>query len=222
MLTSIRYAVLLASAPALFSQARFDMAVRNDFFAGFAGNLAALEHGMKACADVLAENPKHAEAMVWHGTGTFFLSGEAAKSGDYPKSAELYRKGLEEMAAAVALSPDNPAVLIPRGAALLTGSRSIPGAQGANLLKTGLADYEKVYELQSAYFDRLSGHARGELLFGLAEGYLRSGDLARAREWFSKLAAVDDPENGHRQQAWKYLETGSLTGTANCAGCHVK
>jgi len=126
------------------------------------------------------------------------------------------------MAAAVALSPDNPAVLIPRGAALLTGSRSIPGAQGANLLKTGLADYEKVYELQSAYFDRLSGHARGELLFGLAEGYLRSGDLARAREWFSKLAAVDDPENGHRQQAWKYLETGSLTGTANCAGCHVK
>ena len=135
MLTSIRYAVLLASAPALFAQARFDMAVRNDFFAGFAGNLAALEHGMKACADVLAENPKHAEAMVWHGTGTFFLSGEAAKSGDYPKSAELYRKGLEEMAAAVALSPDNPAVLIPRGAALLTGSQR-PRQQASILLRS--------------------------------------------------------------------------------------
>jgi hypothetical protein len=50
------------------------------------------------------------------GTGTFFLSGEAAKRGDYPKSAGMCRKGLEEMAAAVVLAPDKPAVMIRRGA----------------------------------------------------------------------------------------------------------
>jgi hypothetical protein len=95
--TTIRDTVVLATAPALFAQV-CHMAVRNDFLAGFAGNLAALERGMKAPYG----NPQaHAEAMVWHGTGTFFLSREAAKRGDYPKSAGMYRKGLEELAAAV-------------------------------------------------------------------------------------------------------------------------
>ena len=89
------------------------------------------------------------------------------------------------------------------------------------LLQTGLADYEKVYRLQPAYFDKLNGHARGELLFGLAEGYLRAGDQSRARQWFEKLAAVDDPENGHLKQAKEYLESGNLAGTRSCVGCHV-
>jgi hypothetical protein len=89
------------------------------------------------------------------------------------------------------------------------------------LLKTGLADYEKVYAIQKPYFDTLNGHARGELLFGLAEGYQRAGDEARARDWFEKLAAVNDPENGHLKQAKAYLETNKLTGTGNCIGCHV-
>ena len=94
MWTTIRYTVLLATAPALFAQVCLDMAVRNDFFAGFAGNLLALERGTRACENALTENPKHAEAMVWHGTGTFFLSGEAAKRGDYPKSSAKPRTWL--------------------------------------------------------------------------------------------------------------------------------
>src|ERR1051326_6901329 len=48
---------------------RFDFLVREDFFAGMAGNREAFNRAMKVCEDALAKNPKHAEAMVWHGSG---------------------------------------------------------------------------------------------------------------------------------------------------------
>ena len=148
-------------------------------------------------------------------------SGVAAESGDFTKTAELYKKGLDEMAAAVALAPDNVGVVIPRGATLLTASHTVPGDNGKELLRMGLADYEHVYQIQAPRFDKLPGHARGELLFGLAEGYARLGDAGQARQWFEKLAAVDDPENGHLGQARDYLKTGSLGGSVKCVGCHV-
>ena len=218
---TLTLSVLVAGAALLVAQQRFDMKVRNDFFSGFTGNREALERGMKACETALAENPKHAEAMVWHGAGLFFQSGQLFKAGDASKGGELYQRGLNEMSAAVALAPENIAVLIPRGATLLAASQSIPGDNGKELLKTGLADYEKVYGIQAATFDKLSGHAAGELLFGLAEGYQRMGDDARSRLWFEKLAKVGNG-NGHLKQAQQYLDTGKLSGPTTCVGCHVK
>jgi tetratricopeptide (TPR) repeat protein len=215
-------ALSLVGLSELSAQPRFDFQVRNDFFAGFGGDAAALDHGMKACEDVLAQNPKHAEALVWHGGGLFYMSGQSFRKGDPNKGMELYTRGLKEMDDAVALAPDNVGVLIPRGATLLAGSHAVPGDQGSKLLAQGLLDYEKVYELQSSYFDTLSGHARGELLFGLAEGFLRAGDEAKARQYFEKLAAAG-PGCGHYAEAKAWLETGKLDPKrVACTGCHVK
>jgi tetratricopeptide (TPR) repeat protein len=159
--------------------------------------------------------------MVWHGGGVFFLSGEAARAKDYGKAGELMQKGIAEMAAAVALEPENVGALIPRGSILLAASRSMPQPQAQEMLKTGLADYEKTYQLQKSYFDRLSAHGRSELLFGIAEAYERMGDSAQAKAWFEKLSAVADPANGHRRQAQDYLASGVLNGSRNCVGCHT-
>jgi len=63
----------LVGLTVLGAQPRFDMQVRNDFFAGFGGDVAAFDRGMKACEQVLAQNPKHAEALVWHGGGVFYM-----------------------------------------------------------------------------------------------------------------------------------------------------
>src|SRR2546423_5203788 len=46
---------------------RFDALVREDFFAGMMGDEARLDRGMKFCEEILASNPKHAEALVWIG-----------------------------------------------------------------------------------------------------------------------------------------------------------
>jgi hypothetical protein len=116
---------------------RFDRKVREDFFAGFSGNNnERLARGMKACEDALAANPKNAEALVWHGSGVFYQSGQAFQGGDQAKGIEMWTRGLKEMQAAVELEPDNPGTRIPRGAALLTGTRFAPPEMASLSSKT--------------------------------------------------------------------------------------
>jgi len=213
----------LVGFSAIAAETRFDFLVREDFFSGFAGNGVALERGMKTCEAILAKNPGNAEALVWHGCGLSFISGQLFQKGDFAKGMELFERGVKEMQDAVALEPDNVGVLIPRGATLLTATRAMPpGANTRKLLAQGLSDYEKTDELQKSYFDTLSGHARGELLFGLAEGYLRAGNEAKAREYFARLAAIG-PGSGHEATANAWLATGKLDPKGvTCTGCHAK
>ena len=49
---------------------RFDKLVREDLFAGFGGDEAALARGLGQCEATLARDPKHAEALVWRGRGS--------------------------------------------------------------------------------------------------------------------------------------------------------
>src|SRR5215472_17505263 len=111
--------VTLGCVLLVFGQERFDLKVRTYFFTGFQGNQAALDKGMKITEDALAADPQNAEALVWHGAGVSFKSGQAFATGDAQKGMELWRQGMAEMDKAVALAPDKVGVRIPRGASLL-------------------------------------------------------------------------------------------------------
>jgi len=116
-------------------------------------------------------------------------------------------------------------VLIPRGATLLEASREVPiPAQSRALLARGVADYEKVLALQAPYFARLSVHARGELLFGLAEGLHRLGETERARRYFRRL--LDETKGSeYEPKATEWLNgspAGTRTAASGCVGCHTK
>ena len=203
---------------------RFDFLLRADFFAGFAGDQAALDRGMKVCEDTLAKNPNHAEALVWHGGGLVFIAGQAFQKADFRKGAELWDRGLQEMDRAIELEPGNVGVLIPRGATLLEASRFVPDkAAQRGLLEKGVGDYERVLELQKVYFGKLSGHARGELLYGLAEGSVRLGNTEKARAYFQRIVS-ECKDSGRQSQAATWLEKGTLAGTVamSCTGCHKR
>jgi hypothetical protein len=101
------------------AEERFDMRVRNDFFAGFAGNQEALDRAMKVCEEELAHNPANAAALVWHGSGVFFESRNYFRAGDQAKGIEFWQRGLGEMDKAVAMAPDQLGVRISDGAVLL-------------------------------------------------------------------------------------------------------
>ena len=60
---TIGYLTTLPRAHAQEPQ-RFDMKVRNDFFAGFGGDKEALERGMKFCADDIALDGHEGMALV--------------------------------------------------------------------------------------------------------------------------------------------------------------
>jgi tetratricopeptide (TPR) repeat protein len=202
---------------------RFDMQVRNDFFAGFAGDETKLQKGLDACERALAVDPRHAEALVWHGAGLYFKSGNAFRQGDQKSGIELFTRGTREMDDAVALAPENVGVLIPRGAVLLAGTRFMAPDMAKPLLEKAVADYEKTLTLQSnaGVFATLGDHPKGELLFGLAEGYARLGQPDKARTYFQRLVEVA-PASGHAPQATSYLTSGELPKAQGlgCVGCH--
>lgn len=202
---------------------RFDMVVRTDFFAGFAGDEARLNKGMATCERTLADNPKHAEALVWHGSGLTFQAGQAFQKGDSQTGMELFSRGTTEMDSAVQLAPDNVGVRIPRGAMLMVATRNMPPAMATPLLQKAIGDYERTLALQteSGSFASLGDHPKGELLFGLAEAYARLGQAEKAREYFERLTK-DAPGSGQTAKAREWLATGTLpkaTGLG-CVGCH--
>ncbi len=204
------------------AEERFDLRVRTDFFAGFAGDQQALDRAMKLCEEELARNPANAEALVWHGSGVFFQSGQFFKAGDRAKGGEYRQRGLAEMDRAVQIAPDNLGVRIPRGAELLTASRYLPNPEMARpLIETGLADFEHTLEIQKLYFDKLGTHQRGELLIGLADGYARLGKDEQATLYFERIRAAL-PGTPYAANADKWLATKSLTPReSGCIGCHV-
>ena len=204
------------------AEERFDLRVRTDFFAGFAGNQQALARAMQICEEELAKNPANAEALVWHGSGLFFQSGKSFQAGDLVNGRELSQRGLKEMDDATKIAPHNLGVRIPRGAVLLTAARNMPNPEMARpLIETGVSDFEHTLQLQKAYFDSLGTHPRGELLIGLADGYARLGQDEQAKTYFERIRAAL-PGTPYAASADKWLATKSLTPReGGCLGCHT-
>jgi len=218
LLSAMTYAF---GQPATPPSQRFDFAVRADFFAGFAGDMKRFEKAMALCEDTLATTPDHAEALVWHGSGLIFQAGMLFQKGDAPKGMELWAKGLGEMNRAVALAPHDVAVRIPRGASLFEASRHLPPPQGAPLLELALSDYEQTLAIQekAGRFATLSPHAKGELLFGLADGSARAGDTEKARDYFIRLTK-EAADSGRASYAAAWLDGKPPASPGKCTGCH--
>lgn len=214
-------AVLFYFVPAAAQAQRFDLLVRNDFFAGFGGDVVRLQKGMDACERALAENPKHAEALVWHGSGLTFQAGMAFRKGDMKTGGELWARGMKEMDDAVETAPNDVGVLIPRGALLLQATQTMPPQMARPLILKAVGDYEKVLSIQEQIFMTLGDHPKGELLFGLAEGYSRLEQPEKARLYFERLVK-DAPGSGQTPKARQWLTDGTLPKSAGltCVGCH--
>ena len=218
--TTIAAAIIL-SAGLLLSQDRFDMKVRNYFFAGLAGDAASLQKGMKICEDILANDPKQPEALVWHGTGLVSESREAYQKGDQQKGAELWQRGLDEMDQAEAMAPNDLGVRIVRGSVLLIATQYLPEEASRPLIEKGLSDYEKAYSVQGPDLSRLGTHKSGELMIGMADAYARLGQQDKAQQWFERIQK-DLPGSPYAKSASTWLETKTLAPRqAGCLSCHT-
>lgn len=200
---------------------RFDHKVRELYFAAFSGNTQAMTKAMEITAAALKENPDHAEALVWHGGGVFFQSGEKFRSGDLAAATEWMKKGTAMMDRAVELQPKSVAVRIPRGAAYLASSRTMPAMMGRPLLEKGLSDFEAAWEIQKNDLSRFSQHSLGELWIGIADGNARLGNRERAVEFFKRIQQ-ELPDTPWAAKAARWFEAGALSGRdGNCVGCHI-
>jgi tetratricopeptide (TPR) repeat protein len=214
-------AVMILASGLLFSQDRFDMKVRNYFFAGLAGDTASLQKGMTICEQILASDPKQPEALVWHGTGLVSESRAAFQKGDQQNGAALWQRGLDEMDQAAAMAPNDLGVRIVRGAVLLIASQYLPTEAAHPLIEKGLTDYEKAYSVQGPDLSRLGTHKSGELMIGIADAYARLGQPDQAQQWFERIQK-ELPGTPYASSAGVWLETKTLAPRqAGCLSCHT-
>ncbi|HML13652.1 MAG TPA: hypothetical protein VK456_10120 [Xanthobacteraceae bacterium] len=201
--------------------ARFDLLVREDMFAGFFdGDEEAFDRAMALCERRLAANPDDPEPLVWHGAGLMFRAGRAFAAGGREQGIAFNRQGLDEMNRAVALAPDKAAVLIPRGAVLLSAGKEMPdGARAREYIRIAVEDFEKALQQQQPFFAKLSMHAKGELLGALADGWSRLGETEKSRVYQRRLIA-ELPDSKYAVAAKARLENGADRSPMTCLGCH--
>lgn len=197
----------------------FEFKVRADFFDGMRGDTAALERAIKTCDDALATNPKHAEALVWHGAAMVGKSSLAYRAGDQATGRTLWDQGLDEMDRAVAMEPDNIGVRIPRGAVLLATAPYLPEPYKAPIVKRGIEDYEVTLAKQKPYFAKLTLHAREQLLYALTDGYAELGDTQKAAAYFDEMTH-DAADSQLLARAKARAAGDKVDGPTPCEQCH--
>jgi hypothetical protein len=200
---------------------RLDQKIKDDFMAGFQGDKSAMARACAAADKVLASQPGNAEAMVWLGTATLSLSGQAfTQDSDFQKGMELWKKGNEMMDKAVALQPDDIAVRVRRGDTLMRAAQSVPADWAPELLQRAIADFTHILELHGSHFGEGSEHGRGEVLAALADGYDRSGEKDKSREYLQRIVReIPGSEYAKRATAW-LNDQAYPVGQRTCIGCH--
>lgn len=200
---------------------RYDHMVRNLYFSAFAGDKEALTRAMAITEATLKENPNHAEALVWHGSGVFFLSADKFRTGDMQGGMELMNKGTAMMDRAVELEPKNIGVRIPRGSAYFAAARNMPPQMATPLVQKALEDFESSWEMQKGDLSGFSQHSIGELWIGIADGNARVGNKERAAEFFGRIQK-QLPNTPWSAKADRWFADGKLTPKdGNCVGCHL-
>jgi tetratricopeptide (TPR) repeat protein len=213
---------ILMSVVLLAAEGSFDyFAVQRDVFAGFGGNIEALERAMTACENALAENPKHPHALVWHGIGLIVRAG-----GDPQRAPVLILRALTEMDEAVKVGdPGDLGARIPRGSVSMAMARSMPESpMRTEMLERGRTDFQYAFDMQSkaGQLDTLGTHPLGELLQGLGDVYSRLGKPDDARKYYQMLEAkLPDTEYAKRATQWMMMGQPLPAAQTGCVGCHV-
>lgn len=197
-----------------------------DLLAALKGDTERFERGMRTLEALLAKNPNDPAVKVLHGNGVLARSGEAFQKGDMQTAAKLWQAGLDEMAQAVELAPENIFVRARRGVMLITATRSMPEAMAKPLTQLAVEDFEKVLEIREKEqtLTQRSTHQRGELLTGLADGWNRVGNADKARGYFERITR-DLKGTIYEQKANAWLEgkpEAKSAGYFACSGCHVE
>ena len=223
-MTLIKLAVLILATLIVLAEPEtpFDyFAVQRDVFAGFAGNVDALERAMTACEKALAENPKHPHALVWHGIGLIVRAGRS------PQQAPAFlQQALAEMDEAVRVGdPGDLGVRIPRGSVTMAIARSMPESPArTDMLERGRTDFQTAFDQQSkaGQLDAIGTHPLGELLQGLGDVYSRLGKPDEARKYYRMLQAkLPDTEYARRAAQWIATSQPLPPAQTACIGCHT-
>jgi pimeloyl-ACP methyl ester carboxylesterase len=211
----------LADSAAPRRAERFDMKVREDMFAGFDGDEDAFKRAMALIDKTLAENPNHAQALTWRGSGRMFLAGEAFRRGARAEGLKLQTEGLADLDRGVALE-DSIGTRAARGPVLMSYApfvRPYDKAFADRLTTTAIADFEFVVASNQSSWTGLDSHDRGELLGALASGWLQLDQAPKADPYLERMIA-ELPNTPYAKAAAAHRGDPRSKAPLTCLGCH--
>lgn len=171
------------------TDSKFDLALQKEFEKGVAGDEAALSRAMQRAEKILAANPQDAESLVWRGSASLVLAGNAYRSGNFAEGGKFWQKGLQEMDDAVKFAPDNFKVRYVRGATVLSAAKNFPDpATSKTLREKGIADYERLLSSTGEQSQKMLVSERSKILTALVQAYEKAGDKAKADFYKQQLS----------------------------------
>jgi hypothetical protein len=214
-------ALVVAAAGAAAQSFSFER-LRNDLFAGAAGDMTALRRVLTEVEGLLAANPQHPQAMVVHGIAVVFAAAHES-AGEPGRAAEMFQRGITEVNAAVTLAPDDLFVRVLRGVLLQRASGNVPPPLRAQMLEDARSDFQRVFDMQQSGLDGLGTHRLGELLSALGDVYSRLDRTGEAERYYSAIVEkLPGTEYARRAADWMATRTPLPAERTTCIGCHVE
>lgn len=204
---------------------RFDDWVRDDAFAGYSGDAAALDRFWCKLDATLSADPNHAAALSWRGGLYNYLSGFAYRAGDLAEGSRLQALGAADLKRSLAIAPDDVGVRIQH---MMSTLATLPYASGEDR-KRQLAEAQSDLDYRLANLpDDLSQHSRGELWAVQVQlEHFRALDAAGSQHAAQQAQLREVLDSAHRDLAgspyaaaaecWSQGYTETQIG---CIGCH--
>ena len=224
----MRFARLVTAAVTAFALAAvaaaqgFDFErVRGDFFAGVAGDAAAMRRGMATAKAALDADPKNAQAMVIHGFGTVLSAVPEIQKGNMAAFPTM-QLGFDQLDEAVRLAPEDGLVRALRGIMMQQATRQMPEPARTRMLENGRTDFQFLFDVQQPQLAQLGTHRLGELLQGMGDLHSRLGRTADAERYYRMITTML-PESEYARRADEWLQTRQPLSAerTQCIGCHV-
>jgi hypothetical protein len=197
--------------------------VREDTFAGWM-NDDPVRHarGMKRAQEFVDENPNHAEAINWLGTGKIFEATSAYAAGDEAKGDALYHAGFAEMEKAVTMAPNDGGIRATTSGTLMYFAGKLPDRHYRQAVEKAREHYAALYRMQEAMLNLLPLHLKGELLAGVAETEFRVGDREKGIAFLNRIVTgMPGTPYARTAETWlKSPEAVTQDSRLVCQSCH--
>ena len=196
---------------------------REDIFAGLiAGNFEQLDSGMKKLDDILKQTPNDPDAMAMKAGGLTALAVRDLEKGDTAAFNRQYDEAIRLLDSAYKIEAKSIGVNAVYGGVTLYNYTKLPEQRRPHALQMARRSYNFLYTAQEKGLEKLPLHLKGEVLAGVAEAELRSGNTAQAQVYLKRMIeTLPDTPYARRAQQWLATpESVAASGRLICQSCH--
>ena len=181
----------------------FDRLVMADYVKAAAGDSAALERLIEACAEAIELDAENAEALAWRGAARMFEAGAASDSGNMMAAMTHVGHALADLTRSGELEMENPGVRLVAAQTLLVLAQNHPIEQMAKgYAKQGIEHATAGLEFLHDNWAAQPVALKGRLMSDVASGYELLGESSKARDWYNRvIGAVPGSSWAERAQA---------------------